>query len=314
MRSWIPFLFIFLLVLCIIIGTLKSGKADTSTIGGLEDPKPDLNPTAQINLEPNHILHSTDPIKYKLTEEEMTSLQVNREVPDDYLRSRFAYRYGNSFVYYPPADGGQTRDYMYKVYPLCCEKCKVDAKLQASKQRQISSMQPAAGIAHLESAFLASEPPRHQAQDRDNTQYVVFKIQRYPTKLTDVPENKIKASDIHDLMATVHRVAEKFNWVIRDLSVSNICLSLGGRLCLQHIDFSEPVDLTNEINIFYNRYSMLKHLPRYMFFSDADYDSYVNFKVAAQASSHHGRDYPKLVDALIRSKPRPKPPANPRPK
>jgi len=306
MRKWIPFLFIFILILCIIIGTLRSGKEPSLKSGGSSTI---ISPE---NIEQT-VVHSTDPIKYKLTEEEMAEMQVTREVPDDYLRSRFAYRYGNSFVYYPPSDGGQPRDYMYKIYPLCCEKCKSDAKLQTSRQKQIASMAPVPGVAHLESAFLASEPPRHQGQDRDNTQYVVFKIQRYPTKLSDAPENKLKATDIHDLLATIHRISEKFNWVIRDLSVANICVNLSGRLCIQHIDFSEAVDLSGEINIYYNRYNMLKHLPRYLFFSDADYDSYVNFKLAAQASTYHGRDYPKLVDALIKSKPRPKPPANPRP-
>lgn len=270
-----------------------------------------------------------DPKDLHLTAEEVSDWDLDMAVSDDYLRSTFAYRYGNSFVYIPPADAGVPRDYIYKVYPLCCDKCREDARLLTRKQKELSEIRPALGIAKLISAFLAEEPPRDQAQAADGTQYVVHKVQSH-VGLTKAKRDSIKFEDVKDLMITIHRCAEKLNWVIRDTSIANVCVTEANRLVLQHIDYSEPIDLAQPCNLFYTRYSVLKHLPRSVFFSDSDYLQYIQVLNLIKDSKYHGRDYhkfftrgervkaqvEKLLDQtkLVNPINLPKPPSLPRPK
>lgn len=217
------------------------------------------------------------------------------EAPEDYLQSKFAYRYKDSFVY----DAG---NHFYKVYPLCCDTCKASAHREINKQKTLASVP---GLARVHSIERYPEPPRNQGQARDEISYIVFKLE----KATLFPNVKnLTIQDLKDLMETSLQVARTLGEKIKDMSVANVSRLASGRLGFQHLDDTSPVgageltakpDGTREsFNLFYNRYNVLKHIPAEVFASANMFNAYRAMLDLIRESTNHERDFATFMTAL----------------
>jgi hypothetical protein len=220
------------------------------------------------------------------------------EPPQDYLNARFWYRYKDCFVY----KEAESSHKIFKVYPLCCDTCKINAKTEFQKQLILNGKVP--GIALITQVSRYPEPPRHQGQAKDAISYVVFhteRVERFP-KLSS-----LTCQDIKDLMTTALEVPKLSKKKIKDMSIANVGrLHSTGRLGLQHFDDTSPVgpnemDSTTEyanFNLFYNRYNVLKHIPEESFTDAATYQAYKKMMAAVFESNNHYRDFKQFMKIL----------------
>lgn len=218
--------------------------------------------------------------------------------PEDYVSSKFVYRYGDSFIYH-----GADAATLYQVYPLCCEKCTRNAYLQLmnrsawnSEHDPTSEYDPNATLNNLTAEVIGMarypSPPQNQGQATDTTAYVVLKLSRL------APYSGLRDITNVDLVRFMRSIARHASWKISDVSIANVGRSLGtGHLALQFMDNISQASSSAK-NLFYNRYNVLKHIPESSFVKPGDYIKYAAMLKLVEASGNHLRDLESFVTTL----------------
>lgn len=205
--------------------------------------------------------------------------------PEDYLNSKFAYRYGDSFIYHGAS-------HLYQVYPLCCEKCTRNAHLQLTKRHTWLHERKDSLLATMISQARYPTPPREQGQATDSTLYVVLTL----TRLVPYPSLRdLTRTDVGEFMKSI---AGRSAWKLSDISIANTGRDPESRkLSLQFLD-EVSVASSRPKNLFYNRYNILKHIPESSFISPEEYRTYPAMLKLIEKSSDHIRDLDLFLNTL----------------
>jgi hypothetical protein len=215
-----------------------------------------------------------------------------------YQDAHHLYRHHDSFIYTSPSQPST----LLKVYPLCCVTCKRSAHQEIAKARCVEALRSQAPIrvAPHRAIRLAPGPPPHQGQAQDTTRYVVMHVDRVEQPHVDIRD--LTLGDLRGLIQTLALIPERYGWKIKDVSISNLG-RLGGVYCVQHLDDCSPVSSAersgaDSLNLLYNRYNILKHLPAESFADPAHYAQYQRAIPLISGSHNHLLDLPRILEAL----------------
>jgi hypothetical protein len=221
---------------------------------------------------------------------------------DNYKNSKFQQRYVDSFMYLAPG----VTDRIYKVYPLCCLTCKraawnaVQRYRAIEAQRALVEQRPGARIhvARLHDIAVVDYPPLHQGQATDDIKYVVLEIDRVVRPHVDLRD--LTTDDLMGLMTTLYYTA-RLGWKIKDVSIANLGRNQAGEYILQHLDdctATSSRDFRGGLNLYHNRYNILKHLPTESFTDTPGYERYRKMLPLLADSDQHQRDLSKFLQIL----------------
>lgn len=164
------------------------------------------------------------------------------EKPDDkYINSVFLRDVHNTYIFV----NGSTE---FKVYPLCCESCKM-AALHEIRWHNI--LQSSSNIVKFNKIFTTDILPNKNIQ---GVKYYLV-IEREHLNLLDGKINKINFSSFQSLISLISDVFNKYNSTISDLSLNNLGIDSQGNIKILNLGCIEKKH--NIRNIFTPKYGIL---------------------------------------------------------
>lgn len=216
-----------------------------------------------INLSEKSINQSVfDDNENKEINDYLNSIYIE-ETPVNYINSKFLRNVNHANIYYD-----ETTNHEYKIYPLCCISCKINAIKEIRYLKDLPSDKYSVPIT-FNKPFTTKIFPNKNI----NNAKLYLVIEREHLSLIDNSITNINYESFTNLINTIYYIQNKYNKYVSDLTINNIGVDSKGNIKI--IDLNCIDTIIFGINIYSPKYSILNKLNPDLFGKNKE--EYINF-------------------------------------
>gem|GEM_PF-4690446 len=179
--------------------------------------------------------------------------------PETYLNAHFLKHDGHAYIY-TTANG---KIHEYKVLPLCCLACKLNAIQEIKYFKELESTEYASSLPQIYStAFTTNISPNKNINM--SKYYLVF--EREHLQSIESVKN-INYQSLVNLLKLIDYLKKKYNLSFSDLSPNNLGVDSVGNLKIINLNL---VEITKNINVYLPKYSVLDKFSPELFGENRD--------------------------------------------